>query len=67
MTRLIDDLGAAAYLMMHLFKVTGKQGRSVAFEVPEEENSNFDSLYQEYLNSEFHRFDSCLMSLKKMR
>jgi len=62
----IEDLGAAAYLLMHGYQFSGKEGRKIYFEV---EKSGVDELKRrknEYLTSEFHRFDSCLMSLKKM-
>lgn len=60
------DLGAAAYIMMHKYKVAGKKGKSIYFEIEKEDESEFDNLRMEYLSSEFHRFDSCLMSLKKI-
>lgn len=62
----VNDLGAAAFIMMHKYKVIGRQGKSIYFEVDESEQSEFDDLQLEYLQSEFHRFDSCLMSLKKI-
>jgi hypothetical protein len=62
----VSDLGAAAYVMMHKYKVIGRQGKSIYFEVEEKEQDAFDNLVLEYLSSEFHRFDSCLMSLKKI-
>ena len=63
----VTDLGAAAYIMMHKFKVVGKKGKAIYFEVAnEKESKDFDNLSLEYLTSEFHRFDSCLMSLKKI-
>lgn len=62
----VTDLGAAAYVMMHKYKVVGKKGKSVYFEVAADETADFDDLQMEYLSSEFHRFDSCLMSLKKI-
>jgi len=64
--KLVNDLGAAAYIMMHKYKVIGKRGKSICFEIDNKETEDFDRLYREYLNSEFHRFDSCLMSLKKI-
>lgn len=64
--KFVTDLGAAAYIMMHKYKVVGKKGKAIYFEVDEDEVENFDSLQLEYANSEFHRFDSCLMSLKKI-
>lgn len=62
----IEDLGAAAYLLMHGYLFHDKEGRTIKFEV---EKSGVDEMKRrknEYLTSEFHRFDSCLMSLKKM-
>lgn len=64
--KFVTDLGAAAYIMMHKYKVVGKKGKAIYFEVNQEEIGEFDSLQMEYLSSEFHRFDSCLMSLKKI-
>jgi hypothetical protein len=52
---------------MHKYKVLGKRGKSIYFEVENEEvNIKFQDLALEYLSSDFHRFDSCLMSLKKI-
>jgi hypothetical protein len=64
----IDDLGAAAYIMMHHYEVIGKRrGKSsYCFEIEEEDIDKINKLYRTYLNSEFHRFDSCIMSLKKI-
>ena len=64
--KFVTDLGAAAYIMMHKYKVVGKKGKAIYFEVNADETHEFDSLQLEYLSSEFHRFDSCLMSLKKI-
>ena len=64
--RHVTDLGAAAYIMMHKYKVIGRQGKAIYFEVNEDEQNEFENLTLEYLQSEFHRFDSCLMSLKKI-
>lgn len=66
-TRFATDLGVAAYILMHKYKVLGKRGKSIYFEVENEEsNKKFQDLALEYLSSDFHRFDSCLMSLKKI-
>lgn len=62
----ISDLGAGAYLLMHGYKVLGKKGRTYVFEVEKSAIKEFDIKVREYLTSEFHRFDSCLMSLKKI-
>ena len=64
--KFVTDLGAAAYIMMHKYKVMGKRGKAIYFEVDEKEQDEFDQRTLEYLSSEFHRFDSCLMSLKKI-
>lgn len=67
-TKSISDLGAAAYLLMHSYKVVGRKGRDIFFVIGDDENTdeNFDRLTLDYLSSEFHRFDSCIMSLKKI-
>lgn len=62
----VSDLGMGAYMLMHGYKVIGKAGKAIVFEVEEEGLAEFDTKMMEYLNSEYHRFDSCLMSLKKM-
>lgn len=62
----VTDLGAGAYLLMHGYKVVGRRGRAIVFEVTETEIDTFEQRTMEYLSSEFHRFDSCLMSLKKI-
>ena len=64
--KLINDLGAAAYIMMHKYEAIAKKGKSILFEIYEKDVEEFDRLYRKYLNSEFHRFDSCLMYLKKL-
>jgi hypothetical protein len=53
---------------MHKYKVLGKRNKSIYFEVDEsqETRDRFDDLALEYISSDFHRFDSCLMSLKKI-
>ena len=66
-TRHVTDLGAAAYLLMHGFKIKDKRGQAVYFEFDESEDAEFERVELEYYPSEFHRFDSCLMSLKKFR
>lgn len=62
--RFVTDLGAAAYLLMHKYKVVGKRGKSIYFEIDNEDR--FDDIALEYISSDYHRFDSCLMSLKKI-
>jgi hypothetical protein len=66
MQKTIDDLGAGAYYMMHKYEAIGKRGKAIIFEIDEKDSEEFDRLYRKYLNSEFHRFDSCIMSLKKL-
>jgi MinD superfamily P-loop ATPase len=65
-TRHVTDLGAAAYILMNKYKVVGKKGQAIYFEMNENEVDMFEEVKMEYLSSEFHRFDSCLMSLKKI-
>ena len=62
----VSDLGAGAYLLMHGYKVIGRRGKVIVFEIEAEEGAEFDQRTMDYLSSEFHRFDSCLMSLKKI-
>lgn len=62
----INDLGCGAYLMMHGFKPIGKEGRVVIFEVESDAEKEFETAKFEYLSTQFHTFDACLMSLKKM-
>lgn len=64
--KIVDDLGAAAYLMMMGWKVIGKKDKSFVFEVDQSAEKDFTDCHLEYLNSDFHRFDASLMSLKKM-
>jgi hypothetical protein len=66
-SKYVTDLGAAAFLLMHKFKVVGKKGRSFYFEIhSQEEELQFDETNFQYTASEFHDFDSKLMSLKKI-
>jgi hypothetical protein len=66
-TRSVSDLGAGAYLLMHGYKVVGRQGKDIMFEITPNEIEEFETLQLEYLRSEFHRFDACIMSLKKIQ
>lgn len=66
MTKHIRDIGIAAYLVMHDFKLCDKQDKSFIFSIDPEENKKFEDLKISYLSSEFHHFDSCIMSLKKL-
>lgn len=65
-TRSISDLGAAAYLLMHGHKVKRRDGKEFVFSMREDEVEEFEQRKLDYLSSEFHRFDSYIMSLKKM-
>lgn len=65
--KFVTDLGAAAFILMHKFRIIGRKGKAFYFEVSSEEESRlFDRLSAEYVTSEFHRFDSSLMSVKKL-
>lgn len=66
--RYVNDLGVAAYVLMHKYKLLGRKGRFIYFEVENtpESHSKFNDLVFEYLISPFHKFDSCLMSIKKL-
>lgn len=65
-SKFVTDLGAAAFIMMHQYKILGKRGKTLYFEVDEASVDKFDELSLDYLSSDFHKFDSCLMSLKKI-
>lgn len=66
--KFVNDLGVAAYILMHGYAVVGKRGRSIYFEcIGEEEKKGFDRLVLDYQPpNEFYTFDSCLMFLKKI-
>ncbi len=65
--KFVTDLGAAAFLLMHKFKLIGKKGRAFYFECDsKQDDSQFDELNLQYASSVFHDFDSKLMSLKKI-
>lgn len=66
--KFVNDLGIAAYLLMHGYTVVGKNGRSIYFECQSEEESiEFDRTSFEYQPpNDFYTFDSCLMYLKKI-
>lgn len=66
--KFVNDLGVAAYVLMHGYIVIGKRGRSIYFECAnEQEAKEFDRLVLEYQPpNEFYTFDSCLMFLKKI-
>lgn len=64
----VNDLGVAAYMLMHGYNVIGKKERSIYFELDsKEEADEFDSLILEYQPpNDFYTFDSCLMFIKKV-
>lgn len=65
--KFVTDLGAAAFLLMHKFKLIGKKGRAFYFDInSKDEEKQFDDLNLQYTSSSFHDFDSKLMSLKKI-
>jgi hypothetical protein len=66
--KFVNDLGIAAYILMHGFVVIGKRGKSIYFDCSSpEEAASFDNLLLEYQPpSPFYTFDSCLMYLKKI-
>lgn len=66
--KFVNDLGVAAYILMHGFAVIGKSGRSIYFEIENEASEKeFDRLTLEYQPpNDFYTFDSCLMFLKKI-
>jgi hypothetical protein len=66
MNHYVNDLGVAAFVMMHGFKIIRKTGNTLYFDVAPGDVEEFERLQMEYLNSDFHRFDSFLMAIKKM-
>lgn len=66
--KFVNDLGVAAYLLMHGHPVVGKKARSIYFECENAEAAaDFDRVVLEYQPpNEFYTFDSCLMFLKKI-
>lgn len=63
----VNDLGVAAYLMMHGYPPSGKNGKSIFFKVDTTELEDFDRLVLDYQPpNDFYTFDSCLMFLKKI-
>jgi len=65
--KFVTDLGVAAYLLMHQFKVIGKRGNAIYFECGDSEKEQFEDLVLDYMPpSEFYLFDACLVALKKI-
>jgi len=66
--KFVNDLGVAAYVMMHGYPPVGKKGKAIYFRVSDQEQSEeFDRLVLDYQPpNEFYTFDSCLMFLKKI-
>jgi hypothetical protein len=67
-SRFVNDLGVAAYILMHKYKLLGRKNRFIYFEVEDNQESltKFNDMIFEYLLTDFHKFDSCLMSIKKL-
>ena len=61
------DLGVSAYLLMNKFSLLGKKEKTFYFEIEKQNETKFDELIVNYLFSEFHYFDHCLMGLKKLQ
>lgn len=62
----VDDLGEAAFARMKGYRCVGRKGRTYFFDVSDEQSELFDDLNLEYINSPYHDFDACIMSLKKV-
>ncbi len=64
----VNDLGVAAFLLLHGYKVVGKRAKTFYFECDSSKTSHeIDILMLEYQPpNEFYTFDSCLMFLKKI-
>ncbi len=70
----VSDLGVAAYILLQEYKSTSigakvmaRKGKNVYFYIPDEKTEMFEHMAFQYFPSQFHAYDSCLMSLKKMR
>jgi len=66
MKKSVSDLGIGAYLMMHGYKVVGRRGKNVFFELADKDVEDFERLTMDYLQSPFHQFDHYIMILKKV-
>ncbi len=64
--KMVPELGEAAFVKMKGFKCVGRKGRNFFFDVFKEDEEKFDDLNLEYINSPYHDFDACIMSLKKV-
>ena len=64
-TRPVQDLGVAAYILMHSHPLSGRKEKIFLFNIEKEKLKEFEDLKTSYLFSEFHYFDHCLMGLKK--
>lgn len=62
----VSDLGEAAFVKMKGYKCVGRRGKNFYFDMPKEDESKFDMLNLEYINSPYHDFDACIMSMKKV-
>ena len=62
----VQDLGIAAYVLMHQYQLAGRKEKTFIFKVLKEKLKEFEDLKTAYLFSEFHYFDHCLMGLKKL-
>lgn len=63
----VADLGEAAFAKMKGFRCVGRKGRSFYFDVALGLEEKFESLNLEYINSPYHDFDACIMSMKKVK
>lgn len=66
MIKEIEDVGVAAYLRLHGFKVIGKRGRAYYFSVKPDEEVSFNEAMFDFPNSPYHDYDSHLIALKKL-
>ena len=64
----IEDLGCAAYLYMQGFTILKATGRGFFFKIQDErELHDINAQKLDFYNSQFARFDQCLMTIKKLR
>lgn len=64
--KVLQDLGEASYALLHAYQLMGRQGKKVYFLIDKNELKNFEDLMLEYMTSDFYKFDSCLVAVKRI-
>lgn len=64
----VDDLGCAAYLYMQGFSIEKCTSNGIFFKIDDDKTfRDITAQRLDYYNSDFARFDQCLMTIKKLR